>query len=100
MQRGVASQCAILLGFHPLPGMALAFRIRDAISARFGVKRIGGFSRRRDQAPKVDDRLNFFLVERIDPRDRRVDVMTCITTLDQRLTITSSVKVHNGFGPL
>ena len=27
----------------PLPGLGLAFRIRDAIAARFGVARIGGF---------------------------------------------------------
>lgn len=92
---------------HPLPGMALAFRIRDAISARFGVKRIGGFSGRLDQAPQLGDRLDFFVVERIEPeiltlseRDRHLDVVTCITTHGQRLTITSSVKVHNGFGRL
>ena len=92
---------------QPLPGVALAFRIRDAISARFGVKRIGGFSGRQDQAPKVGDKLDFFVVERIAPeiltlseRDRHLDVVTCITTYDQRLTITSSVKVHNGFGRL
>lgn len=92
---------------HPLPGLALAFRIRDAISARFGVRRIGGFSGRLDQPPQRGDRLDFFLVERIEPeiltlseRDRHLDVVTCITTHGQRLTITSSVKVHNGFGRL
>ena len=90
---------------QPLPGVALAFRIRDAISARFGVKRIGGFSGRQDQVPQVGDRLDFFLVERIEPyiltlseRDRHLDVVTCITTYNQKLTITSSVKVHNWFG--
>lgn len=92
---------------HPLPGMALAFRIRDAISARFGVKRIGGFSPPQDQIPKVGERLDFFLVERLEPeiltlseRDRHLDVLTCITTHGQHLTITSSVKVHNWFGRL
>lgn len=92
---------------HPLPGVALAFRIRDAISARFGVRRIGGFSGRLDQTPQQGDRMDFFLVERIEPeiltlteRDRHLDVVTCITTHDQRLTITSSVKVHNRFGRL
>jgi len=92
---------------QPLPGVALAFRIRDAISARFGVKRIGGFSGRQDQAPKVGDKLDFFVAERIAPeiltlseRDRHLDVITCITTHNQRLTITSSVKLHNGFGRL
>ena len=29
---------------EPLPFMATAFKLRDAISAQFGVKRIGGFS--------------------------------------------------------
>ena len=36
----------------------------------------------------------------LSERDQHLDVMTCITTLDQRSTITSSVKVHNGFGRL
>lgn len=92
---------------QPLPGMAFAFRLRDAISVRFGVKRIGGFSGRQDQTPKVGDKLDFFAVERIEPeiltlseRDRHLDVVTCITTYNQRLTITSSVKVHNQFGRL
>lgn len=92
---------------HQLPGVSLAFRIRDAISAYFGVRRIGGFSGRLDQEPRQGDRLDFFLVERIEPeiltlseRDRHLDVVTCITTHAQRLTITSSVKAHNGFGRL
>ena len=90
---------------QPLPGVALAFRLRDAISERFGVKRIGGFSGQQASLPRVGERLDFFLVERIEPkvltlseRDRHLDVLTCITTHDQRLTITSSVKVHNLFG--
>ncbi|WP_322890608.1 MULTISPECIES: DUF2867 domain-containing protein [unclassified Yoonia] len=92
---------------HQLPGVSLAFRIRDAISAHFGVRRIGGFSGRLDQEPRQGDRLDFFLVERVEPeiltlseRDRHLDVVTCITTHGQRLTITSSVKVHNVFGRL
>lgn len=90
-----------------LPGVALAFRIRDAISARFGVKRISGFTCQRSEAAKVGDQLDFFLIERIEPtiltlseRDRHLDTMTCITTHDQRLTVTSSVKVHNLYGQL
>ena len=89
----------------PLPGVALAFRIRDAISSLFGVKRIGGFSGQQNRTPIVGDKLDFFLVERNEPecltlseRDRHLEVVTCITTHGQRLTITSSVKVHNGFG--
>jgi hypothetical protein len=90
---------------RPLPFMALAFRIRDAISARFGVKRIGGFSGARAMAVVPGDHLDFFLVERADPqvltlteRDRHLDVMTCITTTGGRLAITSSVVTHNWFG--
>lgn len=92
---------------QPLPGLALAFRIRDAISARFGGKRIGGFTGRHATPPQVGDTLDFFVVERIAPdiltlseRDTHLDVMTCITITDRRLTITSSVKVHNLFGRL
>lgn len=90
---------------EPLPGLKLAFRIRDAVSALFGVKPISGFSGRKAPVPEVGDRLDFFLVERIEPeiltlssRDRHLDVLTCITTRNQRLTITSSVKTHNLFG--
>lgn len=92
---------------QPLPGLSLAFRLRDAVSALFGVARIGGFSGKQVAAPKVGDHLDFFLIERIEPRmltlssrDRHLDVLTCITTHDQRLTVTSSVKVHNTFGRL
>lgn len=90
---------------RPLPLMALAFRIRDAISARFGVKRIGGFSGQRADGVAAGDRLDFFLVERVTPqvltlteRDRHLDVMTCITTTGGQLAITSSVITHNLFG--
>jgi hypothetical protein len=96
-----------LIMAHPMPMLALAFRARDAISTRFGVKRIGGFSGQRQAEPKVGDHLDFFLIERIEARclilterDRHLDVMTCVTTTDQSLTITSSVKVHNFFGKL
>lgn len=92
---------------RPLPGMALAMRLRDAISARFGVRRIGGFSGRRVSAVQPGDHLDFFLVERAAPqvltltaRDRHLDVMTCVTTGDGRLAITSSVITHNRFGRL
>lgn len=90
---------------RPLPLMAQAFRIRDAVSARFGVKRIGGFSGRRAVAVQPGDHLDFFLVERAErevltltERDRHLDVMTCITTTSGRLAITSSVVTHNWFG--
>lgn len=90
---------------RPLPFLPTAFAIRDAISARFGVKRIGGFKSPPATVPPPGDHLDFFLVERSEPNiltltahDRHLDVMTCITTHHQRLTVTSSVITHNAFG--
>lgn len=90
---------------NPLPLMSLAFKIRDAVSARFGVKRIGGFSSVRQASISVGDKLDFFVVEHVTPdvlalteRDTHLDVMTCISTQDKKVTITSSVVVHNTFG--
>lgn len=87
------------------PLLRMAFRIRDAISARFGVERIGGFSGQPRNSVSTGDRLDFFLVEHQAPevlvltaRDRHLDVMTCVATGDARLTITSSVVTHNAFG--
>lgn len=94
-----------LLIARPQPVLKWAFRIRDAISSRFGVKKIGGFTGRRRDSVKIGDRLDFFLVEGVSPdvlllteRDRHLDVMTCISTKGTKLTITSSVVVHNRFG--
>ena len=88
----------------PLPGLGLAFRIRDAISARFGVQRIGGFTGAAVEEPRVGDHLDFFLVEGAEParltltaRDRHLDVMICVTG-GERLAITASVVTHNRFG--
>lgn len=90
---------------RPQPLLRAAFRVRDAISARFGVKRIGGFSGIRKTSVQVGDYLDFFLVEHaasdilvLTERDRHLDVMTCLSTADQKLTITSSVVTHNRFG--
>lgn len=90
---------------QPLPGLRLAFRIRDAISALFGVERIGGFSGERVDTVQVGERLDFFLVEHSDPhalvltgRDTHLDVMTCVSTDGPQVSVTSSVKVHNRFG--
>jgi hypothetical protein len=89
----------------PLPLLGAAFAIRDVISARFGVKRIGGFTAPSGTAPKAGDHLDFFLVERSEPEiltltacDTHLDVMTCVTTYNQTLTITASVITHNAFG--
>ena len=89
----------------PMPLLGLAMRVRDAISARFGVKRIGGFSGEVRGFVQEGDKLDFFLVETVNygvltlsARDRHLDVLTCITSVDRTLTITSSVKVHNRFG--
>ena len=90
---------------NPIPLLGLAFRIRDAIAARFGVKRIGGFSGRAAQIPQVGERLDFFLVERASPvaltlseRDRHLDVMIAVTIDGCDLAITASVITHNRFG--
>lgn len=89
----------------PQPLLSIAFKIRDAVSARFGVKSIGGFSGARKDTVSVGAYLDFFLVEYADEttlvlteRDRHLDVMTCISTQDTDLSITSSVQVHNLFG--
>lgn len=94
---------------RPLPGIALAFKIRDAISARFGVDRIGGFSGARRDHVEAGDKLDFFRVEEVLPerlmlsaRDTHLDVMTCITATPTQdgseIAITSSVVTHNLFG--
>jgi len=90
---------------HPMPILKSAFRIRDIISSLFGVQRIGGFSGKVSKDVKVGQMLDFFLVETISDdvltltvRDKHLDVMTCISTDRNELSITSSVKTHNAFG--
>lgn len=87
------------------PLLGAAFWIRDTISGWFGVRRIGGFTGTQRDSVAVGDRLDFFLVEAVAPdllvlteRDRHLDVMTCISTSGNRVTITSSVITHNWFG--
>lgn len=94
-----------LITSNPMPLLKLAFGVRDAISSLFGVKKIGGFSGKVPKTVKVGQKLDFFLVEHISrdvltltERDQHLDVMTCISTCDNTLSITSSVKVHNAFG--
>jgi hypothetical protein len=89
----------------PLPFMGLAFKVRDAVSGWFGVKKIGGFSGAKPGFVQVGDKLDFFLVETLtdsvlslSERDKHLDVLTCVTCVGTTLTITSSVKVHNRFG--
>lgn len=90
---------------HPMPIVTLAFRVRDAISSLFGVKKIGGFSGVTPETVTVGQKLDFFLVEHVSTdvltltaRDRHLDVMTCISAEKNTLTITSSVITHNLFG--
>ncbi|MGB7268670.1 MAG: DUF2867 domain-containing protein [Albidovulum sp.] len=90
---------------QPMPIMNLAFRVRDVISSMFGVKKIGGFSGVVPKSVEMGQMLDFFLVEHISQnvltlteRDRHLDVMTCISSSRNELTITSSVKTHNTFG--
>ncbi|PZX46664.1 uncharacterized protein DUF2867 [Roseinatronobacter thiooxidans] len=89
----------------PQPVLRVAFAVRDAISARFGVKRIGGFSGQAHESVQVGAYLDFFLVEHIGPdfmllteRDRHLDVMTCIACDNGCVTVTSSVVTHNLYG--
>jgi hypothetical protein len=89
----------------PLPGLAWAFWLRDAISSRFGVQRISGFSGQVVSTVTVGDRLDFFLVEGasahqlvLTARDRHLDVMISITVTGRVLSITASVVTHNLFG--
>ena len=90
---------------NPLPLLGAAFRVRDAVAAPFGVRRIGGFTGLRAENPAVGDRLDFFCVERSDPqaltltdRDRHLDVMIAVTSEGRDLAITASVITHNRFG--
>lgn len=85
--------------------LKVAFCIRDGISAVFGVKKIGGFSSSSHSAAAVGEKLDFFLVEYVaqdvltlSERDKHLDVLTCISTAGNLLTITSSVITHNTFG--
>ena len=102
-----AIEACNLIKSQPVPGLGMAMRLRDAISSRFGVRRIGGFSSKQAELPQVGDRLDFFLVEQSLPdllvlteRDRHLDVMTCISTANGCLAITTSVVTHNLFGRL
>ena len=90
---------------RPLPFMALAFRLRDALSAPFGVARIGGFSGARRSQVRAGDKLDFFEVEEIaadalvlTARDTHLEVMTSLTTKGAELTLASSVVTRNRFG--
>lgn len=89
----------------PQPVLKLAFRVRDAVSRLFGVKSIGGFTGKTHCTAQVGAYLDFFLIEYSDDttlvlteRDRHLDVMTCVSTQGQTVSITSSVRVHNLFG--
>lgn len=89
----------------PQPLLKLAFKVRDAVSSRFGVKSIGGFSGTAKETVRSGDYLDFFLVEHSDDktlvlteRDRHLDVMTCVSAQGTEISITSSVTVHNWFG--
>lgn len=90
---------------RPQPVMNVAFWVRDAVSSLFGVRKIGGFSGVPVARVTAGDRLDFFVVEHADDttlvlteRDRHLDVMTCISTEGVTVCVTSSVRVHNGFG--
>lgn len=90
---------------RPSPLLKIAFRIRDAISSRFGVKTIGGFSNSSPETVSAGQKLDFFLVEHVSQdvltlseRDSHLEVLTRISRTGNELTITSSVQAHNAFG--
>ncbi len=90
---------------RPSPALRWAFRIRDAISSLFGVKKISGFSTASRNTVSVGQKLDFFLVEHVSnevlslsARDSHLDVLTCISRNGKELTITSSVKTYRAFG--
>ncbi len=90
---------------HEQPLLKAAFWVRDQVSSLFGVKKIGGFRRGMTEKVREGEYLDFFLVEYVDDttlvlteRDRHLDVMTCVSTDNNRVVITSSVKIHNWFG--
>jgi hypothetical protein len=72
-----------LLSEQPLPLLKTAFSIRDAISARLSVNRIGGSSGLSKPHPKVGDKFDFAQVKTfaarmltLTERDRHLDVTT------------------------
>jgi hypothetical protein len=90
-----------------LPGLKLAFRIRDRLARLGGIRPIGGLTTQRPAAPQAGDRLDFFTIQRITDeemvlgvRDRHLDVIVSVLTGAQRLTITASVHNHNWLGRL
>jgi hypothetical protein len=94
-----------MIMFNRSDMLRTAFKIRDVISARFGVRPVGGFSGRTVSNINVGENLDFFLVEKAEPynlvltvRDRHLDVMVNLTTQGRRFSITTSVKTHNLFG--
>ncbi|WP_349536757.1 DUF2867 domain-containing protein [Sagittula sp. NFXS13] len=94
-----------LITEDPQPLLKIAFKVRDAVSRKFGVKSIGGFSGTSTDTVSGGDYLDFFLVEHSDDdtlvlteRDRHLDVMTCVSSQGNEISITSSVTVHNLFG--
>lgn len=89
------------------PLLRAAFWMRDAVAARFGVKRVGGFSGVTRGSVREGDYLDFFLVEHVSAqdlvlteRDRHLDVMTRLSVGGLELTVTASVKTHSAFGRL
>jgi len=90
-----------------MPMMALAMRLRDLACRPFGIAPIGGFGVRRATAVRPGDRLDFFTVEAVADdrlvlvvRDHHLDVMNAVTVAGRRMTVTTSVVVHNLVGRL
>ena len=90
-----------------MPGLKLAFWLRDRLAGLAGIRSIGGLTTERPATPKPGDMLDFFTIERIDDeelvltvRDHHLDVMISVLTGNRRLTITASVHNRNWLGRL
>lgn len=94
-----------LIRSEPSPLLGLAMRLRDVLSAPFGVQPISGRATRRRDSVRAGDKLDFFLVEHADDtdlvltvRDSHLDVMIWLSARGSTYTVTSSVKTHNIVG--
>lgn len=90
----------------PPGGLAVAFRVRDALCQPFGLEPIGGFAGAAPAiAPLPGDRLDFFTVDGIaadrlalSHRDRHLDVEVALSRHELMGSLVTSVTTHNLLG--
>ena len=92
---------------RPMPVVALAFRLRDALVRPFGLAPMGGFSGTRFEAAAPGDRLDFLTVVDARPdrltlalRDRHLVALICVRVAGHDLTVLTSVAASNLLGRL